>query len=267
MTSDDLSRIPPSQRERWFAECFNLAAAQILDCLSEDFISPQGKEVADIGCGDGIIDLGIALRARPSRLVGFDVIATDTAALAEIAAQNGLAPELPAWLEFQSCLPDRLPAPDASFDLALSWSAFHHFDNPQSMVSEIARVLRPGGWLMIQVYPFYSSQHGSLLQPWFPQGFAQFEHQPEEIDRIVRSDPGPDPSWAEAMLQANRRLNRLTVDDLGRMLLVGGFTVQRLDLIAEDTAVSPAAAKLPLSQLGIGGLKLLARRSGTPQRP
>jgi SAM-dependent methyltransferase len=258
LSSKDFPLIPAGQRQEWFHERYELAAVQILEFLSEDFVLLHGRDVADIGCGDGILDLGLATRARPSSLVGFDVVPTDTGLLMELAEEFAGPDKLPEGLSFRTCEPQRLPAADASFDVAVSWSAFHHLENPLSMLHEIRRILRPRGHLMIQLYPFYPSPHGSLLEPWFPDGFAHFLYDPDEIARRVRADPGPDPAWAEAMLAANRGLNRLTLDELGRFLAIAGFQVQRLSLIAEDTPVPPEVSGLKLSELGIAGVKLLA---------
>jgi ubiquinone/menaquinone biosynthesis C-methylase UbiE len=246
--------------KEWFHERYELAAVQILEFLSEDFVLLQGRDLADVGCGDGIIDLGLAVRARPASLVGFDLRPVDTALLSQMAAECGFPAELPGGLRFRTCLPQKLPADDASFDVAVSWSAFHHLENPLSMLHEIRRVLRPGGHLMIQVYPFHPSPHGSLLEPWFPDGFAHLLYDEAEIARRVRAEPGPDPEWAEAMLRASSRLNRLTLDELGRMLRIAGFAIRRLSVIGEDCRVPPEAAGLPLSEAGIGGVKLTAER-------
>lgn len=245
-------------RSEWFHERYNLAAVQIIEFLSGDFISLAGKRVADIGCGDGIIDLGLAARTSPASLVGFDIRPVDPGLLSELAEENGVPSQLPRALQFRTCSPQRLPAADESFDLAISWSAFHHMRDPLSMVHEIRRVLRPGGMLMIQVYPLFHSQHGSLLEPWFPDGFAQLLHTPEQISAAVRTKPGPDPDWAEAMLDTSFNLNRLKVDELGRFLRLGRFLVRRIHLIGEDTHLPVQAADLPLSHVGIGGVKLLA---------
>lgn len=251
---------PAGQRLHWFHERYDLAARQIVEFLAADFIPVAGRTVADIGCGDGLIDLGLADRAGPGKLVGFDLEPPAAAQLSRWAAENGRPAELPECLEFRRCEPQELPAPDASFDLAFSWSTFHHLENPPAMVREIGRVLRPGGHLMIQLYPFFHSQHGSLLEPWFPGGFAQFLHDPAGIAAIVRADPGPDAEWAQTMLEASGRLNRLTLDELGRILAAGGFEVRRLALIAEESRIPPGLPDLPLSQLGIGGVKLTAER-------
>lgn len=71
------------------------AAGQIIDFLAPDNITLEGKQVADIGCGDGIIDLALATKARPSELVGFDVNLTDAEHLLARASAEGFADQLP----------------------------------------------------------------------------------------------------------------------------------------------------------------------------
>ena len=48
-----------------------------------------------------------------------------------------------------------------SFDLVCSWSAFEHIDMPRQALSEVARVLRPGGvaYLAIHLYTSHSGNH------------------------------------------------------------------------------------------------------------
>jgi SAM-dependent methyltransferase len=42
---------------------------------------------------------------------------------------------------------DALPFPDNRFDLCLAYNSLHCFANPEQAVSELTRVLRPGGML------------------------------------------------------------------------------------------------------------------------
>lgn len=46
-------------------------------------------------------------------------------------------------------LPFRTGSPESGFDVALFHQVLHYFDEPQSAVAEVARVLRPGGRLLI----------------------------------------------------------------------------------------------------------------------
>ncbi len=244
----------------WFQERYFGAASQIIEFFGSDFHTLTGKAVVDVGCGDGIIDLGVFRRAAPSRLVGFDRRPTDTELLARLASAEGQPGDLPRGLEFRTSPANALDAESESFDLAFSWSAFHHLENAVGAVAELRRVMQPGGVLMIQVYPFFNSPHGSLLEQWYPDGFAQLLHGGDEIASTVRSQPGPEPAWDEHLLDCYRKLNRLTLDELGVMLVEGGFRITRLQLIGEEVRIPPELAGRPLSHLGIGGAKLLAVR-------
>ncbi len=49
---------------------------------------------------------------------------------------------------------EALPLPDGAFDLALCDNVLDHCENPQQVLAEVRRVLRPGGvfWLRVHVY-------------------------------------------------------------------------------------------------------------------
>ena len=70
-TSDGIS-LAQSGRERksaeeWFTEHYVDAADQVLGFIAASGLGIGGREVADIGSGDGIIDLALATRGAPSR--------------------------------------------------------------------------------------------------------------------------------------------------------------------------------------------------------
>jgi SAM-dependent methyltransferase len=230
----------------------------VVEFLAGDGIGLAGQEIADVGCGDGIIDLGVALETAPARLVGFDVVPTDAQELLEIARREGMADELPETLEFRRSEPRALPADANSFDVVFSWSTFEHVAEPTALLRDVHRVLRPNGVLMIQIWPFFHSQHGSHLWQYFPEGFVQLLHSQEEIEAAVRADPGPEPDWAERLLDEARSCNRITLDGLQGAFLEAGFSVGKLELLTEPVHLPAGLERVPLSLLGISGVKLLA---------
>jgi SAM-dependent methyltransferase len=75
---------------------------------------------------------------------------------------------------------EALEAPDCSYDLVLCTQVLEHVRHPQTVLSEIARVLTPGGHLFLTthgVYPFHP--HPVDYWRWTQQGFeALFEDAP-----------------------------------------------------------------------------------------
>jgi ubiquinone/menaquinone biosynthesis C-methylase UbiE len=210
-----------------------------------------------VGCGEGITDLALVLKGRPAELVGYDIQPTSSAKLLEEARREGVADELPPQLRFERSDPVALPAPDAAFDVVVSWSAFEHVDDPPALMREIARVLRPDGCFVMQLWPFYNSEHGSHLWQWFPEGFAQFRYSEEEIERRVRADDS-NSEFGEMLLEEFKKLNRTTLDDLGNAMRGAGLRVARLEPLSGAVDVPPGAADVPLSSLVISGVILVA---------
>ncbi len=232
----------------WFEAHYWEAAQAVLD-----FVSLEGKRVADIGSGDGIIDLALALRGRPRELVGYDVNLTPAGHLLDLARRYADVEALPPSLTFAQSAPEGIDAPDASFDVLVTWSVFEHARDPLGLLREMRRIVRPDGVLFLQLWPFYHSHQGSHLWDWFPEPFHHLQQSAEEIEAGMGSD-----AWSQYMLGEYRTLNRVTLDELGDALRAAGFSVRELALIAHRSSVPAGLDEFPLSALGIGGVKLLA---------
>jgi SAM-dependent methyltransferase len=240
----------------WFREHFVDAVDQVFEFLDHREIPFEDAVVADIGSGDGIIDLGLAIKGRPSKLVGYDVRPTDVDALLLSAAAAGVATELPECLSFAPSQIDGLPAPDDFFDIVVTWSVFEHVTKPVRMLSEIARVLKPGGVLFLQLWPLYHSEHGGHIWPHYDGPFPHLLHTDEEIRGHLVGRRGTDPT--RDATDEYESLNRITLDGLQRALLVAGLRTMTLELLTAAVQVPDAISHLPLSLLGVGGVKLLA---------
>jgi 2-polyprenyl-3-methyl-5-hydroxy-6-metoxy-1,4-benzoquinol methylase len=98
----------------------------------------------DAGCGNGIYlrELG-TLPQPPRSIIGVDISARCLEAASQTARQTGIEPQfLRANLE-------TLPFPDASFDVVLATQVIEHLLDPPQGMREFARVLAPGGRLVI----------------------------------------------------------------------------------------------------------------------
>jgi SAM-dependent methyltransferase len=241
---------------RWFKEHYEDAADEILSFLSGDGITLDGRRVADIGCGDGIIDLGLALKGRPEELVGYDLMDVDTGALLRAARGAGVASELPAGLRFERSQPTAIPAPDSYFDAVVTWSVFEHVDDPVALLAEVRRVIKPDGYLFLQLWPFYDSEHGGHLWPHYEGPFPHLLRTDEQILKEVDGRQGTDPRRSAD--DEYRSLNKITVDELHRALLANRFAVAKLKLIAQAVHIPPQLSHRSLGDLGVGGIELLA---------
>ena len=129
-TADQFSRFSLSTRT---AEAEHLVA----------LVSPRGTELAlDLACGPGTFANAFAPGTR--FLFGFDL----TPAMLDRARSSAAAASL-ANVAFACADACRLPLPDASLDLAICGYSIHHMLDPACALSELARVLRPGGRLAL----------------------------------------------------------------------------------------------------------------------
>ena len=114
-----------------------------------DRIDWAGKQVLEIGLGQGA-DSEQLIR-RGARWSGVDL--TDES-VRRVEARLRLH-DLPfEALKQGSAL--ALPYPDASFDMVFSHGVLHHIPDIERAQAEIARVLRPGGQLVLMVYARWS---------------------------------------------------------------------------------------------------------------
>jgi 2-polyprenyl-3-methyl-5-hydroxy-6-metoxy-1,4-benzoquinol methylase len=62
------------------------------------------------------------------------------------------------------------------FDAVVIWHVLEHIDNPISMIQETARILRPGGMLVVAVPNFGSFQAGIFRESWFHLDLPRHRH-------------------------------------------------------------------------------------------
>jgi ubiquinone/menaquinone biosynthesis C-methylase UbiE len=118
-----------------------------------DAIAPATESrVLEIACGPGFLALAFAERCQ--EVVGLDLTDAPLAIAERKRQERGLAN-----VRFQRGDADRLPFPDADFDVVVCRLALHHMEEPGGVLREMARVCRPQG--KVAVEDLVSSEHRS----------------------------------------------------------------------------------------------------------
>lgn len=114
---------------------------RMLQSLLDQTDLKSGESILEVGCGTGVIDRWLAERTdRMNRIVGVDINQYLLQEARRLARKEGLE----GIIEFRDGDAQRLPVPDASFDLAISVTAIEEV-NANQLLTEMARVVKPGG--------------------------------------------------------------------------------------------------------------------------
>ncbi|NCA74994.1 MAG: bifunctional demethylmenaquinone methyltransferase/2-methoxy-6-polyprenyl-1,4-benzoquinol methylase UbiE [Alphaproteobacteria bacterium] len=119
--------------------------------------------ILDVACGTGDLALSLA-RLRPQRIVGIDI----SEKMLEIGRQKISRKGKEPVIRLQQGDAEHIPFPDNTFDAVTVAFGVRNFDDLGLGLSEMRRVLRPGGCMLIlefshpaafpmkQLYGFYS---------------------------------------------------------------------------------------------------------------
>lgn len=115
------------------------ARGESLDVLAELIPKMPDGEGLDIAAGAGHTAIRLAPLVR--RMIASDWTPAMLEEASRLARERGVV--------IETCLADveHLPFANDQFDLVTCRLAFHHFPDPAQATSEMARVLKPGGWL------------------------------------------------------------------------------------------------------------------------
>jgi SAM-dependent methyltransferase len=134
-----------------------VATKALVDWDLLEGIDLSGRDVLNVGCFEPIDEMHFARRVRSWTAVDLN---PEAVKMAERVARAELSPRLFERLAFRVEDATRLTFPDASFDLAVSYSALEHIpgaENRRAAFRQMARVLRPGGYMAVTVPNKYST--------------------------------------------------------------------------------------------------------------
>lgn len=119
---------------------YNLHTRRLI-CLS--LVEPHHKTILDLGCGPGAMSLPLLRAGR--EVYGIDLSKEMVAQAVELAR------ETPSPYSFSVGDATELPYQDGFFDLVISTGVLEYIPNPRLALSEVTRVLKPGGALVMTV--------------------------------------------------------------------------------------------------------------------
>jgi SAM-dependent methyltransferase len=137
---------------------------------------------------------------------------------------------------------EQLPFDDASFDLVIAWDVVEHVQDPARLLAELARVLGPGGRVLLTVinrFAFRDPHYHLPLLNWLPRPLAE-----AIIERRGRSKRGAD-------FSDRQRLSEMHYYTLGSFRQLAARYGFRVGDIRED--------RLRRNEGGASGLKGHAR--------
>ncbi len=103
---------------------------------------PAPRRILDVGCGTSYLLGRLAVRVPQAQvLAGIDAAPTMIEVARAAAADDRL--------RFVAGVAEHLPWPAASFDVVVSTTSFDHWADQQAGLAECARVLAPGGGLVL----------------------------------------------------------------------------------------------------------------------
>lgn len=127
----------------------------------------RGSALLDAGCDDGNLTMRFAAAAGSTQVSGIEVVE----ARAHLAAERGV--DVTA-----ADLNEVLPYEDSTFDVVCSNQVIEHLSNTDNFVSELYRILRPGGYVVASTENL-ASWHNvfALILGWQPFSLTNVSRQ------------------------------------------------------------------------------------------
>ncbi|GLQ31980.1 class I SAM-dependent methyltransferase [Litoribrevibacter albus] len=142
----------------------------------EDLVRISGatssSRVLDVACGPGLVVTAFAAVAQ--QVEGIDLTPAMLEQAEKQVKQHGLSNAT-----FRQGDANHLPYDDASFDVVVTRYSFHHFEQPDQVLSEMVRVCKPGGTVVVadvEIHPDQSELYNRIERLRDPSHTRAMEH-------------------------------------------------------------------------------------------
>lgn len=223
-----------------------------------DWSAIRGKRVLDFGCGTGPLSR-LCVENGAGSVIGIDL---SSKSIARARSTHEGVPNLQFVLE-QS--PDFISLPADSVDVILCFDVMEHVMNYEAAIREWARVLAPGGrvliWWSVWWHPYGHHLHTLIPLPWVHvlmsdqalyRVCARIYDRPEFQPRIWHFDE-------DGKRKANPYAGRVVFDDLNKL------TIRRFDATVAKTGLRAARKQInPFGGSTLASVKRWLARSHWP---
>jgi SAM-dependent methyltransferase len=205
----------PEHLDRMTDDSLNLQRAreQLVMLENSTEATVRGKKILEVGCGHGLTVVLARLEFGSEAYgiePGQEEFSGAYAINQRVLSLSGLAGEI-----ISSSVGEAIPFPNHFFDFVFSSNVLEHVIDPQKVINESLRVLKPGGYLHF-IVPNYGSwwegHYGILWVPNLPRFLARF------YVRLYRRTP----DFLDTLQFINRsKLERLLQPHIGYIEIVG----------------------------------------------
>jgi SAM-dependent methyltransferase len=153
----------------------------MLQAYLADAALPQGARVLEVGCGTGAVTRVLATWPGVGETIGVDPSPVFLARARELASSV-------TTMSFQEADGRSLPFPNSTFDAVVFHTTLCHVPGPKAALHEAARVLRPGGCLLVfdgdYATATVATQAGDPLNTCVEAFREHFVHDPWLVRRL-----------------------------------------------------------------------------------
>ena len=133
-------------------------------------ITTGNETVLDVGAGSGFYSLRIAKKLRSGLVICLDLSKEMLVHLEKKALKKGLT----GRIKILQSPAGSMELADGSVDLVVSNAVFHELSEPELAMKEMVRVLKTGGWIIINDFRNIRGRHGHGKHS--PYSIEEFEN-------------------------------------------------------------------------------------------
>jgi SAM-dependent methyltransferase len=193
--------------QTWDAQAYNRNGAfvhQLAGGVLELLAARAGERILDLGCGDG------QLTQR--------IVATGAAVTGVDASTSMVRAARFAGLTVDEASAESLPYADARFDAVFSNAALHWVRNQDAMLTEVHRVLKPGGRFVAEM-----GGHGNVAAILVALTAVLARHGYPDIENGVNYYPAPE-AYTRRLTRHGFRVEQIALIPRPTPLAEGGMT-------------------------------------------